>query len=403
MEGTRAQRFPSEAPRYVTCEPDQVIELAKKDDMEELLLVYPINICSAIYYYWPNRDCEPDLIPKLLKLGSESDLYTHFYTRVMNANHNRELSSLWPSQDIAGVTQNQPDRAQDDEAIAFEIAKTFPKLLFYEPMNDSRKTIVHLGVVYGSAKLFTRLLTFAKTLADNRYIRPFVVRDRLGKTPLSLAMARSRNEDTIAIVEALLQNTDVEIDEDSLRYATGLGGGNAIEDIYEDALLLFMKHRAASINDPLIKCAMCHEKLFESLLDINDSHTWHDKLLFLAVEIRNTQAVEKLLERFPRLAIAKKDNKSVLHFVSEITDDSETRKGMRAVIAPYVIRQVEEESRSAVASPENSPSLLSQEDEGEENGDGQTGLLSTTEKIRALLADKPGKYTWTLKFDIVSL
>lgn len=399
---------PSGAPRYVGCEPGRVIELAGQDNMEELSRVHPNSICKAVYNHWPDRERMPDIIPKLLKLGSESDWYTHFNLRMLEGSHTRHQSSLWLSQDTAGATQNQLSRGDDDElddineAIALEIVRKSPALLFHIQVDDSRRTVVHLGAAYGSAKLFAKLLTFAKAFADDRYIEPFRLRDKLGNTPLSLAMARRRDKDNIAIVRGLLQDTDVEIDEDSWRYATGLGRGNAIEDIYEDALLLFMKCRAASINDLLIKCAMRHEKLFESLLDINDSHAWHDKLLFLAVEIRNIQAVEKLLERFPRLAIAKKDNKSVLHFVSEITDDSETRKGMRAVIAPYVIRQVEEESRSKVAEPENSPSLSSQEDE-EEDGEGPLGPLSTTEKIRALLADKPGEYTWTLQLDIASL
>jgi len=394
-----------------------VVELARQNRTNELSRINPNSIRNAVQEWWPSRHTEEGLLCRLLSVGSKSDWHNHFFAKLVSAYGKRSLF-VQESRDVAGSAAASDEPLNMDEAIALEIVKTCPELLTYNPYDESevkvgsQRPVVHLGAAQGSARLFSELLAFAKTRSErDTYLRPFGSVDHKGYTPLSLAVQRE-DRDRLTIIQALLKGTKVEIDELSWRDATGQQPGCALGTMDEDALLLFMEHRSASVNDLLIKCAMRRDRLFQRLLSIKDNHTWHNKLLFLAVEARNLKAIESLLLKFPELAIAEKDGKSVLCFVSKIADDPKIKKDMRAAIVPHLIRQVEEEARRAAAEPKNTPDsslnaagdeeeeeVGSDKDDGEgdaeddeEDDDDETGPVSTTERIRALLADSPGNY-----------
>ena len=63
---------------------------------------------------------------------------------------------------------------------------------------------------------------------------------------------------------------------------------------------------------------------------------------------------------------------------------------MRGVIAPYIIRQVKEESRYPAVTPKIIGGLQTENGEST-NSNTPMVALSTMEKIRDLLADKPGR------------
>lgn len=386
--------------QYVGRAAEQVIELAQTGNATELECTHPNSIFKAVVSHWSRRRSAPTIIPTLLRLGSKNTdwhMYIqckHFGVRVSNAYQDRWAAAGLPSQDSTDTPADMVDDGElkeTHEAIAYEIVSTFPNLLRYRDEKESGRTVVHHCAVWGSVSLFLKLLALARL---HGHMAAFRATDQNRNTPLYLALSRARDGHNIEIVKTLLEHTDVEIDGPSWRYAAGLGQDNTFKAAYEDAVQLFMTYRPASINDALIKCAMQHERLLGTLLELDNSHTWHDKLLFLAVEIRSMKAVEGLLKRFPSLAIARKDGKSVLEFLSETAHDLETRKSMRAFIAPHIIRQVEEEARCPVQIPESAVSTSSSSVEVDFEAD-EAALatsLSSAEKIRALLADNPGQY-----------
>ncbi|KAF4997527.1 hypothetical protein FDECE_12057 [Fusarium decemcellulare] len=371
-----------------------IMAFAQQNNTKELSQISSSKIWKAIHELWPRHEEASGIVHTLMKVGTKSDWFNHFHKLAMNSKMARE-ERVFLDQLSSDMTQNLPGQTEDDihEAIALEIVNLSPDLLYHRQETNSGMTVVHLCAAYGCAKLFVKLLALAKSFPGDQYIQPFKIKDNRGETPLSLALNKldSGNE-AIAIVEALLQQTDVDVHSASWIPANYQHQGNAMQDIHVEQLLLLMKHRAACMNDQLIKCAMSHDKLFESLLDIDDIHAWHGNLLFLAVEISSIRAVERLLERFPRLSVMERENKSVLRLVSEIVDGADMQKAMRAVIVPHVIRQVEEETRFGAERPKTTP-RLSFPDTMNGDCESRAAPLSTTQKIRVLLADNPDTKT----------
>jgi hypothetical protein len=183
---------------------DRIIELIENGDSEGIEQLERSDIYQTVYSRWNSQYNPPGLISKLLKWGSEDLWFTHFHLRMNEANAHR-------------LTRD--DLADINEAIALAVAKECPNLLLYEHSKE-RSTIVHLTAKFGSATSFESLLTFAKGLGDDRYIQPFKIKDKKRKTPMAWAVEyRCGDENGIGIIKALLENTDVEIDEDSLRSA----------------------------------------------------------------------------------------------------------------------------------------------------------------------------------------